>query len=206
MSYCQVCSHFKLTGTLERIDPMSTKSQSAHAIYDVLKPNTFFVSEDGGIPFGCTYWVTVVRLENTMFMFHNEHIVTVDADSVNFNDAPTEENWKEIFVAIGPQNFDLSHYDYLDLVIESFWTKVFHKTMDEMWCAGIVGAHGDKAYGYQSEWEDKNIPFRRGVLIFLLTYTKERGDRPKHESCEWVIENYEKYLPFILEAEKEAGF
>jgi hypothetical protein len=48
----------------------------------------------------------------------------------------------------------------------------------------------------------RGIPFNRSALLFLLTYTKEM-DREKHFSEEWVVENYDKYLPFIEQAEKE---
>lgn len=95
-----------------------------------------------------------------------------------------------------------SHYDYLNSVIERFWVKVFDKTMDEMWCSAIVIAHGDKCEGYKYEWSDLDIPFFHGVLLYLLTYTKIM-DMPKHESSEWVVKNYERFKPMILEAEEE---
>lgn len=96
-----------------------------------------------------------------------------------------------------------SHYDYLDTMLQDFWLAVFGKTADEMWCGGIVSAHGDKAYGYKDQWKKADVPFKHGVLIFLLSYTSELGDRPKHESSEWVIENYPKYKPMIEKVEAE---
>lgn len=95
-----------------------------------------------------------------------------------------------------------SHYDYLNSVIERFWMKVFGKTMDEMWCSAIVTEHGDKCSGYRYEWNDSDIPFFHGVLLYLLTYTKIM-DVPKDESSEWVVKNYERFKPMILEAEEE---
>ena len=103
---------------------------------------------------------------------------------------------------IGKLDFT-SHYDYCDAVIEKFWMNVFGNTPEGTNCGGIVAAHGDKAYGYKRTWEDANIPFYHGVLLFLLTYTKELGDTPKHESCDWVIRNYPKYQPLIEKSEKE---
>lgn len=95
-----------------------------------------------------------------------------------------------------------SHYDYLEFVIDRFWPKVFGKTRNEMFCGCNVGAHADKCDGYKFDWNDAGIPFYHGVLLFLLTYTKLM-DRPKHESGEWVIENYEKFNSMIFEAEDE---
>lgn len=97
---------------------------------------------------------------------------------------------------------EVSHYTYLDAVINLFWVKVFGKTTSEMFCGGIVSAHGDKCYDYKRSMPKRGIPFNRSALLFLLTYTKEM-DREKHFSEEWVVENYDKYLPFIEQAEKE---
>lgn len=99
-----------------------------------------------------------------------------------------------------------SHYEYLDAILEHFFKEMFNKTPEQMWCAGIVSAHGDKAYSYDNEWKKAGIPFQHGVLLFLLTYVsvngqKVMGDTPKHESDQWVIDNYKKYLPMIEKAE-----
>jgi len=95
-----------------------------------------------------------------------------------------------------------SHYDYLNDHLDLFWTKVFGKTLDECWFSGIIGAHGDKGYGYRKTWEDHGISFNRGMLLYMLTYTDEMS-RPKHESDRWVIDNYEHYLHVIQEVEKQ---
>lgn len=116
----------------------------------------------------------------------------------------TEELMHDVFIDIGADNFKLSHYDYLELVLNNFWKHVFGKSLRDTWNAGIIGAHGDKGYGYKRNWEKAGVPFNHGMLLFLLTYTSELGDTPKHESCQWVINNYQKYLPMILKAEKEA--
>lgn len=96
-----------------------------------------------------------------------------------------------------------SHYDYLSEMLNPFWYQVFGKTADQMWQGGMVTAHGDKAYGYKDQWQKHNIPFHHGVLLFLLSYTKEYGDRPKHESVDWVVEVYPKYLEKIKLAEQQ---
>lgn len=94
-----------------------------------------------------------------------------------------------------------SHYDYLKLVIDNFSKLVFGEKHHFMMNSNMVVAHGDKGGGYSSLWGEQGIPFHRGMLIYLLTYTKAM-DAEKHKSCEWVIENYPKYLPMIEEAEK----
>lgn len=94
-----------------------------------------------------------------------------------------------------------SHYDYLKLVIDNFSKLVFGEKHHLMMNSGMVVAHGDKGGCYKGSWEEHNIPFHRGMLMYLLTYTKAM-DEEKHKSCEWVIDNYPKYLPMIEEAEK----
>jgi hypothetical protein len=94
-----------------------------------------------------------------------------------------------------------NHYDYLERMLEYFWLEVFKKTPSEMWCAGIVTAHGDKCSGYKNLWEKNGINFNRGSLLFLLSYTKEFGDNEKSQSDQWVVDNYPKYLPAIEKAE-----
>ena len=96
-----------------------------------------------------------------------------------------------------------NHYDYLDEMLNPFWKQVFGKTADEMFCGGMVGAHGDKCYGYRHKWAEEGIDYQHGSLLFLLSYTSELGDRPKYETCEWVIENYHRYYMKILMAEQE---
>lgn len=87
----------------------------------------------------------------------------------------------------------MSHYKWLEANLNDFWLRVFGKNLEDTMCAGIIGAHGDKAYCYRRDWEHEGIHFYHGVALFLLTYTKEIGDTPKHESCQWVIDNYAKY-------------
>lgn len=214
MTYQQLCRDFKFNEErLTRIKPIFD-AYSAAALEDCYKqmvPGTFFVGEGGGFPQGSTYWFTVVRTEKKLYLFHSEAMVVIAIENggesyhSHFTKNPSEEIWKQLFLDIGPGNFELSHYDYLELIIDEFWRGVFGKTTGEMWCGGIITAHGDKAYGYKDQWKKAGIPFGRGVLLFLLTYTKELGDTPKHESCEWVIANYQKYLPHVEAAEKLAG-
>jgi len=95
-----------------------------------------------------------------------------------------------------------NHYDYLKVMLEPFWLQVFGKTPNQMMCGGIVGAHGDKGYGYKTFWEECEISFQRGILLYLLTYTNEM-DLEKSKSGVWVTAKYDHYLPMIEEAEKQ---
>lgn len=112
------------------------------------------------------------------------------------------EDLKNISIKVLGNFSYFGHYDYLEFVVDEFWELVFGKITSEMHCAGIIGAHGDKGYGYKTDWEEANIPFNHGILLFLLTYTKVM-DKKKYESCQWVIDNYPKYLPMIKEAEEK---
>lgn len=208
MSYAQLCRDFKFDEKkLTRIKPLFTKCSPSglRNSYEQMKIGEFFICEGGGLPLGCTYWLTVIRTQDKLYAYQSEIIAVVTAEDVEIISPPAEEDWKAVVSDIGYDNLDLSQYDYLEIVIDEFWKRVFGKTTSEMWCGGIIGAHSDKAYGYKREWSDAGIPFGRGVLLFLLTYTKELGETPKHESCQWVIDNYQKYLPHIEAAEKEAG-
>jgi hypothetical protein len=209
MSYEKLCheynfEHDKLKPVKQPFETFS--KEVLKSCYEQMKPNTFFVCKTGGLPEGCTYWFVGIRTQNKFYAYQDNAILSFDENGpsdINLN--PTKEDWKQIFLSIGPDNIELSHYEYLDIVIDHFWKLVFDKTREEMWHGGNISAHGDKAYGYKHAWETMGVPFNRGAMLYLLTYTKELGDTPKHESCEWVTSNYQKYLPHILAAEKTAG-
>ena len=107
----------------------------------------------------------------------------------------------EILVYNTKKVYFSNHYEYLDKILDPFWLEVFGKTSSEMMYGGIISAHGDKCSGYNFEWDENGINHNRGSLLFLLTYTKEFGDNKKHMSGQWVIDNYQKYLPMIEKAE-----
>jgi len=90
----------------------------------------------------------------------------------------------------------MNHYQWLDENLNDFWVKVFDKSLDDAGCAGIICAHGDKGRQYKRRWENNGIHFFHGNALYLLTYTHVM-DKPKHESCEWVIENYPKYKDML---------
>ncbi len=192
---------------LIKVEPLYPKMHRDHIpdCISRMEPNTFFVAEEGGIPEECTYHITVLKTENSFYVYNHEFIIWQNKCGTTICDKPTEEVWKQMFLEIKPENLNFSHYDYLKLILNDFWKLVFGKTANEMFCGGIITSHGDKGYGYEDMWKKAGIPFRRGMMLFLLSYTKEFGDRPKHETDQWVIENYPKYLPHLEAAEKEAG-
>lgn len=97
-----------------------------------------------------------------------------------------------------------NHYDYLDKVLPVFWVKCFGKTLEQSGCAGIVVAHGDKGYQYREQWVQSGVPFFRGMLLYLLTYTNLMTHE-KHHSRWAVVEFYHKYRDLIIECEQLAG-
>lgn len=97
--------------------------------------------------------------------------------------------------------FYSNHYLYLEHMLDYFWKEVFGKTSSEMRCDGIIISHGDKCYSYRNIWLKHGINHNRGSLIWLLSYTKEFEGNEKHKSKQWVVDNYQKYLPMIERAE-----
>lgn len=112
-----------------------------------------------------------------------------------------------------------NHYEYLDAHIATFLLRLTKQTLMELWCSGIVGAHGDKCYQYKDGWEKRGISFERGALLYLLTYVppyskevreviKWNGshyDKSWVDPYTWVIENYKRFEYDILETEKFVG-
>lgn len=93
-----------------------------------------------------------------------------------------------------------NHYKYLDLVLPDFFKKV---GINWDWNADIVGAHGDKGYGYKDKWEKHRIPFHKGMAVYLMTYCRPYAKEVREteqgwvDPSDWVIENYEKFEHFL---------
>lgn len=100
-----------------------------------------------------------------------------------------------------------NHYDYLNQHFMDFYQKVCEaeEVKPNGWVnEGIIVAHGDKCYGYKSQWEEAGLRFEHGVAIYLLTHCypwgKEVRDTAKGWLApdQWVIDNAPrlvKYLP-----------
>lgn len=91
-----------------------------------------------------------------------------------------------------------NHYHYLDLLVPVVASTVFEENQFHV---GFIAAHGDKARGYFDEWRAAGINDNRASLLYLFTYT-HLMDRPKSESCQWVIDNYPLYRPMIEQIEQ----
>lgn len=151
-------------------------------------------------------------LESFDFPVHTEHVfqfyeqikqLLVNGQYKEDMELNKNLSWSDYEMLVVDQKslFVDSHYRYLDIMLEAFWKEVFGKTASELFCGGIVSAHGDKARSYERAWEKAGINKYRGSLLFLLTYTKAIEDTPKHMSEEWVINNYLKYLPALEKVE-----
>lgn len=99
--------------------------------------------------------------------------------------------------------FSKSHYDWLDENLSTFFEKLNLKV-----CGDIL-AHGDKCYCYRTTWEQVGIPFPHGVAIYLLTYRNPFSSTVRDtingwvKPDQWVIDNYEKFKPFLPELSDE---
>jgi hypothetical protein len=63
-------------------------------------------------------------------------------------------------------------------------------------CSGMIAAHGDKSDQYREYWHSSGMDFKKAQIIYFLTFTKLM-ERPKHQSKEWVVDNYDKYAPLL---------
>lgn len=93
-----------------------------------------------------------------------------------------------------------SHYDYLKEHLFPFMEKM---GVNIEWNGGIIGAHGDKAYGYRDEWKRAGIQFPHGVAIYLLTYCRPYALEVREtengwvDPKQWVIDNKDRFLPHL---------
>lgn len=81
---------------------------------------------------------------------------------------------------------------------DAFIAKVFEgdqRYIDS--CAGMISAHGDKVDQYRNQWEMNCLNFNKAQIIYFLTFTKLLGDTPKHQSMQWVVDNYIRYAPLL---------
>lgn len=97
-----------------------------------------------------------------------------------------------------------SHYDWLDVHFYNFLESLATEPNQyKFTCGGLIPAHGDKCYSYKHEWDAVGIPFSHGVAMYLLTYmhpwSREVRDTPTgfKSPHKWVINNYEKFKPFL---------
>ena len=89
-----------------------------------------------------------------------------------------------------------NHYDYLEAHLPAFFEAVGVSGANN---AGIISAHGDKAYSYRHEWEKLGIPFNHGVALYLLSYCRPFDLEVRQTAGgwvapkDWVASNYERF-------------
>ena len=90
----------------------------------------------------------------------------------------------------------VNHYKWLDKHLPGIFEALGLNWNDN---AGIVGAHGDKFYGYRYVFEEHGIPFPHGVAIGLLSYVPpyEKEVRETKDGWvpvdQWIVDNYERF-------------
>jgi len=99
-----------------------------------------------------------------------------------------------------------SHYNWLDEHLPDFLEKIGNAAANAPW---LIRAHGDKCYSNKGVWRKAGIPFSHGVSLYLLTYLSPWQDEVRQtkkgfiKPYLWVIENYEKFKPFLTTEDLE---
>lgn len=102
----------------------------------------------------------------------------------------------------------INHYNWLELYLRQFFKAAGLRDGEEV---GMASAHGDKCYGYRTEWAAAGIPFPHGVAIYLLTYTSGYASEVRNTQSngwvapkDWVVSNYLRFqgmLPPVDESD-----
>ena len=99
-----------------------------------------------------------------------------------------EEGWlPSEFYPTQPQNDDKknkqeNHYRFIERVGDEA-KKIANLQFDP---DQISVAHGDKCYGYRDEWENKDIDFRIGALLYLMTHMLPYCTHVRETDDGWV--------------------
>jgi len=97
----------------------------------------------------------------------------------------------------------MSHYDWLEKHLVPFMDQLDMNT--DFYNNGLIGAHGDKCYGYRYQWNEAGIPFEHGVAIYLLTYCNPFSKEVRETDAgwvdpgKWVKDNYPRFKQFLTE-------
>ena len=76
----------------------------------------------------------------------------------------------------------MNHYEYLKENLNN----IFHKIGIQGSKTGMIAAHGDKAYGYEDEWNKAGVPFNHGVVVYFLTYLKPWSETVRETKNGWI--------------------
>jgi hypothetical protein len=140
-----------------------------------------------------------------------------DDKEYSFMNNDTVFRWKELHVNIhfnsSPEYFDrflnqyitqidnTNHYNWLTKNMNDFLDKVLNREMVSEEGLALISAHAGKCYEYRDRWLSAQIPFYYGVAIYLLSYTPEFGENSRDNVCDWVIDNYKKYVHLLPKIE-----
>lgn len=182
--------------------------------FSFIKPGTSFELQNGGQIFGFAEKNTEVRgirTEKSLYVLYDQEVVAYREDEVIYIAIQDQDSYmkanallRQGFLEAGSGAFTINHYCYLELVLPIFSRMIGFIEPKCQISEGYIAAHGDKCYQYRSAWEEVGIPFNRGALLFLLTYTVIM-DMEKHLSCEWVIKNYGRFKSILNVIEKSVG-
>lgn len=69
---------------------------------------------------------------------------------------------------------------------------------------GLIGAHGDKCYGFQHVFEEHGVEFSHGVAIYLLTHmgpfseeVRQRPDGSFVRFPDWFVREKDRFLKHL---------
>lgn len=96
----------------------------------------------------------------------------------------------------------MNHYDWLEDNFSTFLKNIgLEKYID--YSDSLIVADGDKAYGYESIWEKKGIPFAHGVAIYLISKLPPYNNEVRItefgwvDPSKWVIINYNRFKDYL---------
>ena len=148
----------------------------------------------------------IVKADQKLMIYNDETVIIYDHrtyESTVYREL-SNDVWKKVFKNIGYHNLTVDHYKYCDFILSAFCKHIPEGTLKEDECIGLVTAHGDKIYGLAQDFEKKEIPFNRAVLLYVLSYTRLAPSEEPH--YQWAVDNYKKYLPVIEKCEEEVFF
>jgi len=102
----------------------------------------------------------------------------------------------------------MNHYKYLERVLPTFF-EVCEVTGGWECNGGIIGAHGDKGYGYRDRWEQAGLKFPKAMAVYMLTYVAPYGHEVREtdngwvDVADWVIDNYNRFADVLPETTDE---
>lgn len=145
---------------------------------------------------------------NDLLTLLNKGIVTSYIDKVTLDNVKIETNIfnvncdnLDIKEIVGIENIS-NHYEYLYIVLPLIWKFIYGVNLDQSWLTDIIKTFGNKISNHKYEWNQDDIKFNRGALLYILTYSKDYNKSNDINRSQWVMDNYLKFFGYILEAER----